>query len=128
MYNSCIIESKRYGLTVSLDISKAVDHVWHRALVTKLRAYELGENLCRSIKVDVHCFHSEDIAERLASSKAISCLLLCFFYISMTWLHKINKVHFFIICSLPTIVLDSYLTKTLHTFSRSSTKFVLTIL
>ncbi|CAF4943736.1 unnamed protein product [Pieris macdunnoughi] len=39
------IESKGEALAVSLDISKAFDRVWHRALLSKLPAYGLTEKL-----------------------------------------------------------------------------------
>lgn len=56
------IESKGEALAVSLDIAKAFDRVWHRALLSKLPSYGLPESLCnwvssflseRSIKVVV---------------------------------------------------------------------------
>ncbi|CAF4864422.1 unnamed protein product [Pieris macdunnoughi] len=40
------IESKGEALAVSLDIAKAFDRVWHRALLSKLPAYGLLEKLC----------------------------------------------------------------------------------
>ncbi|CAF4908224.1 unnamed protein product [Pieris macdunnoughi] len=40
------IESKGEALAVSLDIAKAFDRVWHRALLSKLPAYGLPEKLC----------------------------------------------------------------------------------
>lgn len=60
------IETKGEALAVSLDIAKAFDRVWHKALVSKLPSYGLPEKLCewvtsfltdRSIKtvVDGEC-------------------------------------------------------------------------
>ena len=43
------IESKGEGLTVSLDMAKAFDQVWHRALLAKLPSCGLPENLCKWI-------------------------------------------------------------------------------
>ncbi|CAF4754749.1 unnamed protein product [Pieris macdunnoughi] len=40
------IESKGEALAVSLDIAKAFDRVWHRALLSKHPAYGLPEKLC----------------------------------------------------------------------------------
>lgn len=54
------IESKGEALAVSLDIAKAFDQVWHKALLVKLPSYGIPEGLCtwlssfldrRSIKV-----------------------------------------------------------------------------
>ncbi|CAK1593890.1 unnamed protein product [Parnassius mnemosyne] len=56
------VESKGEALAVSLDIAKAFDRVWHKALLSKLPSYGLPEKLCnwitsfladRSIKVVV---------------------------------------------------------------------------
>ncbi|XP_063540969.1 uncharacterized protein LOC134749894 [Cydia strobilella] len=56
------IETKGEALAVSLDIAKAFDRVWHKALLSKLPSYGLPERLCvwvssfladRSIKVVV---------------------------------------------------------------------------
>ncbi|XP_048000240.1 uncharacterized protein LOC125237293 [Leguminivora glycinivorella] len=40
------IESKGEALAVSLDIAKAFDRVWHKALLSKLPSYGLPEGLC----------------------------------------------------------------------------------
>ena len=56
------IETKGEAMAVSLDIAKAFDRVWHKALLSKLPSYGLPEKLCewvtsfladRSIKVVV---------------------------------------------------------------------------
>ncbi|XP_013173125.1 PREDICTED: RNA-directed DNA polymerase from mobile element jockey-like, partial [Papilio xuthus] len=56
------IEGKGEALAVSLDVAKAFDRVWHKALLSKLPSYGLPEKLCewissflegRSIKVVV---------------------------------------------------------------------------
>ncbi|CAK1583471.1 unnamed protein product [Parnassius mnemosyne] len=56
------VESKGEALAISLDIAKAFDRVWHKALLSKLPSYGLPEKLCnwitsfladRSIKVVV---------------------------------------------------------------------------
>ncbi|MBF2463471.1 reverse transcriptase family protein, partial [Listeria welshimeri] len=41
------IESKGEAMAVSLDIAKAFDRVWHKALLMKLPSYGLSEGLCR---------------------------------------------------------------------------------
>ena len=62
-----LLKAKKEGLTVSLDMAKAFERVWHGALLAKLPFYGLSENLCkwiasfltgRSIKVaiDGFCF------------------------------------------------------------------------
>ena len=43
------IESKREGLTVSLDMTKAFERVGHGALLAKLPCYGYPENLCKWI-------------------------------------------------------------------------------
>ncbi|CAF4954294.1 unnamed protein product [Pieris macdunnoughi] len=62
------IESKGEALAVSLDIVKAFDRVWNRALLSKLPAYGLPEKLCdwissflsdRSIKVVIDGAYSD---------------------------------------------------------------------
>jgi hypothetical protein len=40
------IESKGEALAVSLDVAKAFDRVWHKALLSKLPSYGLPEKLC----------------------------------------------------------------------------------
>lgn len=46
------IESKGEALVVSLDVAKAFDRVWHKALLSKLSSYGLPEKLCEW----VYCF------------------------------------------------------------------------
>ena len=41
------VESKGEALAVSLDIAKAFDRVWHKALLSKLPSYGLPEKLCK---------------------------------------------------------------------------------
>lgn len=66
------IESKGEALAVSLDMAKAFDRVWHKALLSKLPSYGLPEKLCkwvssflseRSIKVvvDGSCSESKPV-------------------------------------------------------------------
>lgn len=66
------VESKGEALAVSLDVAKAFDRVWHKALLTKLPSYGLPEKLCkwvasfladRSIKVvvDGACSDSKSV-------------------------------------------------------------------
>ncbi|TLL64776.1 reverse transcriptase family protein, partial [Acinetobacter baumannii] len=43
------LESKGEALAVSLDIAKAFDRVWHRALLSKLPSYGIPEGLCKWI-------------------------------------------------------------------------------
>ncbi|CAK1584849.1 unnamed protein product [Parnassius mnemosyne] len=43
------VESKGEALAVSLDIAKAFDRVWHKALLSKLPSYGLPEKLCKWI-------------------------------------------------------------------------------
>lgn len=43
------VESKGEALAVSLDIAKAFDRVWHRALLAKLPSYGIPEGLCNWI-------------------------------------------------------------------------------
>ncbi|CAK1593568.1 unnamed protein product [Parnassius mnemosyne] len=43
------VESKGEALAVSLDIAKAFDRVWHKALLSKLPSYRLPEKLCNWI-------------------------------------------------------------------------------
>lgn len=62
------VESKGEALAVSLDIAKAFDRVWHKALLSKLPSFGLPDNFCkwvasflvdRSIKVVVDGFCSD---------------------------------------------------------------------
>lgn len=64
------IESKGEALALSLDIAKAFDRVWHKALLSKLPSYGLSERLCqwvasflsgRSIKVVIDGICSDTV-------------------------------------------------------------------
>lgn len=48
------IESRGEALAVSLDIAKAFDRVWHRALLAKLPSYGVPEGLCTWIGSFLH--------------------------------------------------------------------------
>ena len=47
-HNICIaLENRKFMCTVFCDISKAFDRVWHKGLVTKIKAYGISGNLLR---------------------------------------------------------------------------------
>ena len=80
-------------LAVALDISKAVDRVWHKALISKLPSFGFYPSLCnfvssflsnRSIAagVDGHCSSPKSINSSVLQGSALSPTLP-FYYSSM---------------------------------------------
>ncbi|CAK1577857.1 unnamed protein product [Parnassius mnemosyne] len=97
------VESKGKALAVSLDIAKAFDRVWHKALLSKLPSYELPEKLCnwipsfladRSIKVvvDGACFDYKPINAGVPQDCVLSTTLFLLHIIDIL---QISNIHFY---------------------------------
>ncbi|RVE47192.1 hypothetical protein evm_008160 [Chilo suppressalis] len=95
------LETKGEALAVGLDIAKAFDRVWHKALLSKLPSYGLPEKLCvwitsfladRSIKVAVDgaCSDSKSVNAGVPQGCVLSPTL---FLLHINDMHQIDGIH-----------------------------------